>query len=59
MTAVVFAVAAIFAAGVIYSWIRNGRHIMADLDEYETRTCPPVNDHTRFLKIIDDEYGHE
>ena len=59
MTAVLIVVAVIFATGIVASLIRNGRHIMTDLDTYETRTCPPVDDRTRFLKIIDEEYRHE
>lgn len=54
MTAVLIVV-----AGIVASLIRNGRHIMNDLDTYETRTCPPVDDRTRFLKMMDEEYGHE
>ena len=54
MTAVLIVVAVIFATGIVASLIRNGRHIMTDLDTYETRTCPPVDDRTRFLKMMDE-----
>ena len=54
--AVAVAVAAV--AGFFYSLKRNGRHIMADLDRLDTdRTCPPVDDRTRFLKMMEEEFG--
>lgn len=59
-TLALVALLAVAVAGFVYSIKRNGRQIMADLDRYEAeRTCPPVDDRTRFLKMMEDEFGHE
>ena len=59
MTLTLAALLAVAVAGFVYSIKRNGRQIMADLDAYDARTCPPVDDKTRFLKMMEDEFGHE
>lgn len=59
MTLALVALFAVAVAGFIYSIKRNGRQIMNDLDRYDERTCPPVDDRTRFLKMMDEEFGHE
>ena len=57
MTAVPVVLFVAAVAGFVYSLKRNGRHIMADLDRLDTdRTCPPVDDKTRFLKMMDEEF---
>ena len=59
MTLALAALLAVAVAGFVYSIKRNGRQIMADLDAYDAHTCPPVDDKTRFLKMMEDEFGHE
>lgn len=59
MNVALFALFAFIVAGFVYSIKRNGRQMMADLDAYDARTCPPVDDKTRFLKMMEDEFGHE
>ncbi len=56
MTAVLIALFAIIVAGFVYSLKRNGRQMMADPDRLDERTCPPVDDKTRFLKMMDEEF---
>ncbi len=56
MTAVLIALFAFIVAGFVYSLKRNGRQMMADLDRLDERTCPPVDDRTRFLKMMDEEF---
>lgn len=53
-----FALTVVAVAGFVYSLKRNGRQMMADLDRLDTdRTCPPVDERTRFLKMMDEEFG--
>ena len=57
MTPILIALFAFIVAGFVYSLKRNGRQMMADLDRLDTdRTCPPVDDRTRFLKMMDEEF---
>jgi hypothetical protein len=52
-----FGVAVVTVAGFVYSLKRNGRKMMADLDRLDTdRTCPPADERTRFLKMMDEEF---
>ena len=56
MTAVPVVLFVAAVAGFVYSLKRNGRQMMADLDRLDERTCPPVDDRTRFLKMMDEEF---
>lgn len=55
MHSVFLAIAAALAARIVVVTVRAGqRRQPVELRREVARTCPPVDDQTRFLKIVDD-----